>query len=196
MVGGTGADSPSAIFRIEARRILPERVFGSRCTTRASLNAATGPIRSRTSATSSAAISPVRAVHPRLQHDEADRGLPLQFVLGADHGALRHRGMRSQHLLHLSGGQPMAGDVDDVVGAAHHPDVALLVDHAGIAGTVPAREIRQIGGVKTLVVLPQGRRAARRQRQPGAEIAGLASREQMPIVIQRLQIVARTRPPA
>ena len=36
MVGGTGADSPSAILRIVPRRILPERVFGSRGTTRAS----------------------------------------------------------------------------------------------------------------------------------------------------------------
>ena len=50
-----------------ARRILPDRVFGSRATTRASLNAATGPIRSRTR-------PPVRrrsrppAGYPGLQH--------------------------------------------------------------------------------------------------------------------------------
>jgi hypothetical protein len=31
----------------------------------------------------------------------------------------------------------MAGDFDDIVGAAHDPDVAVHVDHAGIAGAVP-----------------------------------------------------------
>src|SRR5579871_1097384 len=57
MVGGTATGSPSAMRRIEARRILPDRVLGRRGTTRASLKAATGPMRSRTNATSSLAIS-------------------------------------------------------------------------------------------------------------------------------------------
>jgi len=52
-----GASSLSAILRMLARRILPEGVFGNLATTLASLKAATGPMRLRTGAISSAAIS-------------------------------------------------------------------------------------------------------------------------------------------
>jgi len=54
MVAGILKSSPSAIFTIVARKILPDRVFGNRSTTATSLNAATGPIVSRTRATQSA----------------------------------------------------------------------------------------------------------------------------------------------
>src|ERR1700757_3166236 len=57
MVAGIVQGSPSAIFLMVPRRILPERVFGSRATVIASLNAATGPSFSRTSATISFSIS-------------------------------------------------------------------------------------------------------------------------------------------
>src|SRR5882762_9333448 len=57
MVAGIAHGSPSAIFLMVPRRILPERVFGSRPTVMASLNAATGPSFSRTSATISFSIS-------------------------------------------------------------------------------------------------------------------------------------------
>ena len=56
VAGGVYA-RPAAMSRIVARRILPERVFGSRATTRASRKQATGPMRSRTSATSSSRSS-------------------------------------------------------------------------------------------------------------------------------------------
>ena len=57
IVAGIVQGSPSAIFFMVPRRILPERVFGSRATVMASLKAATGPIFSRTSATHSCSIS-------------------------------------------------------------------------------------------------------------------------------------------
>ena len=61
-VAGMVHSAPSAIFFMVPRRILPERVFGRRPTATASLNDATGPIRSRTSATASRSTSaPVRA---------------------------------------------------------------------------------------------------------------------------------------
>ena len=53
MVAGTPYSTPSAIFFMVPRRILPERVLGRRFTTATVLNAATGPMRSRTSSTSS-----------------------------------------------------------------------------------------------------------------------------------------------
>ena len=61
IVAGIVQASPSAIFCIVPRRILPERVFGRRSTITASLKAATGPIRSRTSADELAARSRPRA---------------------------------------------------------------------------------------------------------------------------------------
>ena len=57
IVAGVLHAVPSAIERIVARRIFPERVFGSRSTTATERNAATGPISSRTRAISSASIS-------------------------------------------------------------------------------------------------------------------------------------------
>src|SRR5208282_5354674 len=57
IVAGVAHSSWSAIFFIVPRRILPERVFGSRVTTTAILNAATGPILSRTSLMTSFSIS-------------------------------------------------------------------------------------------------------------------------------------------
>ena len=56
LVAGWSA-TEAAIFFIVARRILPERVFGSRPTVNASLQAATGPILSRISATSSRSMT-------------------------------------------------------------------------------------------------------------------------------------------
>ena len=53
MVAGMFHSSPSAILRIVPRRILPDRVLGSRPTTEADLKAATGPIRPRTMPTTS-----------------------------------------------------------------------------------------------------------------------------------------------
>ena len=53
MVAGTLYSTLSAILCMVPRRILPERVLGSRLTTTAVLKAATGPMRSRTIAITS-----------------------------------------------------------------------------------------------------------------------------------------------
>ena len=69
--------------------------------------------------------------------------------------------MGREHLLHAPVDRRWPGDVDDVVGAGHDPQVAVLVDVAGVRGLVVAREALQVGALEALVVLPQGRR------QPG-----------------------------
>ena len=66
MVAGMVQASPSAIFLMVPRRILPERVFGRRCTMMARRNDATGPILSRTSCTHSFSISPGGRLTPAL----------------------------------------------------------------------------------------------------------------------------------
>ena len=62
--------------------------------------------------------------------------------------------MAGQHRLDRAGGQPVAGDVDHVVGAAHHEQIAVLVAVAAVAGEVVAGEGRQIAVDEALIVAP------------------------------------------
>ena len=72
---------------------------------------------------------------------------------------------RGQHLLHAAGREPVAGDVDDVVGAAHDEQVAVRVLEAGVRGLVVAGELGEVAFLEALVLLPQRRQAGGRQRQ-------------------------------
>ena len=84
----------------------------------------------------------------------------------------------------------MAGYVDDVVGAAHDPDVAILVHDAGVAGAVPAGEVGQVGGAVALVVLPQRRAAAGGKRELEGQVAGFTAWQDFPVVVEGVQVVA------
>src|SRR5262249_46530588 len=79
MVAGMLHGCSSAIFFMVPRRILPERVFGSRATVMASLNAATGPILSRTSFTISCSISFGGRVTPALSTMKPHGTSPLSW---------------------------------------------------------------------------------------------------------------------
>ena len=133
--------SPSAIFLMVPRRILPERVFGNRATVIASLNAATGPS-FRAPAPPSPSRSRLAARHAGLQHHEAARHLALEGILDAEHRAFGDIGMRGEHLLHAAGGKPVPGDVDDVVGAAHHIHIAVCRRCSRRRRFCSSREIR------------------------------------------------------
>src|SRR5579885_2277510 len=117
-----------------------------------------------------------RAVDAGLEHDEAARHLALELVLDAEHGALGDVGVGGQHLLHAAGREPVAGDVDDVVGAAHDEDVAVLVLVAGIRRLVVAGELGEVALLEALVVPPQRRERARRHRQLDHDRADRAGR--------------------
>ena len=82
----------------------------------------------------------LRDLDAGLEHHEPARDLALHRVRHADHGALGDRRVRGQHLLHAAGGQPVPGHVDHVVGAAHHVQVAVVVDQPSVAGQVVPRE--------------------------------------------------------
>ena len=79
MVAGILNSAQSAILTMVARRILPERVFGRRSTTATSLNAATGPIFSRTSLMHSALISSSVLVVPLLVHTKPIGNWPFSW---------------------------------------------------------------------------------------------------------------------
>src|SRR6516225_9062467 len=68
-----------------------------------------------------------RPVDAGLEHDEAARNLALEFVDDADHGAFGDILVRGQHLLHATGREPVAGNVDDVVAVAHYVDLFILL---------------------------------------------------------------------
>src|SRR5215470_11014952 len=79
-----------------------------------------------------------------LQDGETAGDLALELVVHADHRAFGDGGMTGQYLFHLARGQPVPGDVDDVVGAAHHIEVAVGVAVASVAGDVCVAEPGQV----------------------------------------------------
>ena len=120
--------------------ILPERVLGSSGTTRMVLGLAIGPISLPTWLRSSWTIaSPV--VHGVLaEDDERDDGLAGGFVRGAHDGGFGHGRVGHQGRFDFRGGEPVAGDVHDVVHAAQEPDVAVLVLLGAVTGEVHGLE--------------------------------------------------------
>ena len=99
MVDGTVKGRLSTILRNTWRRILPERVFGSRFTTTARLKFANATDRlahHRNQFGLQRRFVDVRAV---LQQHQTERYLAAFGVLDADHGALRNRRMRRQRPL-------------------------------------------------------------------------------------------------
>ena len=185
--------SPSAIFFMVPRRILPERVLGRRGTVMASLNAATGPIFSRTSATISCSISVGSRLTPALSTMKPHGTSPLSCIRDADHGAFGDVLVARQHLLHAAGREPVPRDIDDVVGAAHDEQVAVLVLEAGVRGLVVAGEFREVAFLEALVLLPQRRQAGGRQRQLDDDRAHLAARHFVALLVDDAHVVARHR---
>ena len=94
MVAGMVQGSPSAIFLIVPRRILPERVFGSRCNRDRELERRHRADLLAHQCDDLLLDLVVRAVDAGLEHDEAAGHLALQIVLDAEHGAFGDVRMR------------------------------------------------------------------------------------------------------
>ena len=118
--------------------IFPERVFG-----RLSAKRMSSGLRDRAellahpvaqffvsaSASSPAGRSPRHTTY-------ANTDSPLIVVRLADHRGLGDPRMRHQRRFDLHRAEPMAGDVQHVVDAAHDPEVAVLVAVRAVAGDV------------------------------------------------------------
>ena len=115
--------------------------------------------------------------------------MALQIVMGAEDGTLGDIGMVGDDLLHRPGGEPVTGDIDDVVHTAHDIDIAVLVDIAAVAGIIIAGKLGHVGLDEPLVVAPQRDEVAGRQRQLDDDIALLAGREFGPFFIDDVDIV-------
>lgn len=63
-----------------------------------------------------------------LDHSAADG------VRSAGNSTFQHCGMLHQHAFDLKGSDAVAGSLDDIIGAAHIPEVTVLITPRGIAG--------------------------------------------------------------
>ena len=118
------------------RMILPLRVFGSIATNDTWLITATGPSSWRTVAISSRRS--LRRLVADAQRDERLDDLAAQLVRDAGDARLGDRRMPQERRLDLDRPDPVVGDLDDLVGPAGEPDVAVLVLVRGIADVVAA----------------------------------------------------------
>ena len=131
---------PSQTAWIARRSSLPQRVFGSSATKCTRAGRATAPSWSSTVfmiSPSSFSARRRRRPAPRVLGDhEGHRHLALQRVGDADHRDLGDVRMAGDALLDLARAQAVAGDVDDVVGAAEDEEVAVVVADAPVEGAV------------------------------------------------------------
>ena len=93
------------------------------------------PIRSATVARIPSSSSSVPSIVP-WRVTKAQIAWPCQLVGLADHGRLGDRLVGHDRRLDLGGREAVAGDVDDVVDATDHPEVAVLVAARGVADEV------------------------------------------------------------
>ena len=101
--------------------------------------------------------------------------------------------MVGQNLFHAACGQPVAGNVDDVVGARHDEYVAVVVDISGIRSFIKPRKFFQIGFDKSVVIVPQGGKRPRRERQFHHQRADFAGLYRFAVWIDHLNIPSRHR---
>src|SRR5713226_2103302 len=67
----------------------------------------------------------VRTPHACFEHDQPQWNFSLDGVGYSQNSTFSHVGMRGQHLFHGASGQTMPGDIDDVIRAAHDPQVTF-----------------------------------------------------------------------
>ena len=73
----------------------------------------------------------VRSARP--ERDEHRHRLPLDLVRAPDRRRLGDGGMADQGAFHFGGAQPVSRDLDDIVGPAHEPHIAVRVFMAYVA---------------------------------------------------------------
>ena len=95
-----------------------------------------------------------------------------------------------QRGLDLERADPVAGRDDHVVGAALVPDVAVLVERGGVLGVEPVAAERLLG---VLRVVPVADRIVRVRARAQADLAALALRQRLLVLVEDLHVPARHR---
>ena len=120
------------------RMILPDRVFGRSALKMMSSGRASAPILSATNCRRSSRSG--RALLPSFaQRDERRDRLALELVRPADDRRLGDIGMLDERDLDFHRPDSMARDVQHIVDAAEHPEVAVVVALGAVAGEVEIR---------------------------------------------------------
>ena len=81
---------------------------------------------------------------PGSQGDETDDGLALDLIRPRNHCRFRHRRVAHQRAFDFHRAEAVAGDLNDVVHAAQHPDVAVFVALGGVAGEIDAGNLAPV----------------------------------------------------
>ena len=71
-------------------------------------------------------------------------GLPLNFMRRSDNRGLRNILMGDQRRLDFRCSQAMTGNIDDIIQAAHDPDVAVLVLSGAVFRVVDSRQAGKV----------------------------------------------------
>ena len=115
--------------------ILPERVLGRSSAQMNRFGRASLPILLR-DVLAQLGVEPLRRVAAALHRHEGDDRLAGGLVRLRHDGCLGHLGVRHAGRLDLHRREPVAGDVDHVVGAPDDPEVPVLVAAGGVADHV------------------------------------------------------------
>src|SRR6187431_1514286 len=97
----------------------------------------------------------------RLERYEDDQGLSFQIVRASNGCRFCDRGVGDQRAFDLCGTDAMTGDVEHVVDATDHVEVAVRVFARAVASEVRTRDLAPIGLLVTLVITIDGAQHAR-----------------------------------
>jgi len=90
-----------------------------------------------------------------LEGDEATSAWPLRSSGRPTTGGLRNLFMADKGALNLRGANPMAGNIQDIIDAAHNPEIAVFVLPAAITGEVAALDLAPIRIFVALRIAPE-----------------------------------------
>ncbi len=76
------------------------------------------------------------ALAPPLKADKRDDALPFELIGAANHRGFGHSRVTHQRRFNFHRAQTVARDVDHIVNAAHHPEVAIAITAGPITGEV------------------------------------------------------------
>ncbi len=193
MVDGMLYSLPLAMDRMVPRRILPERVFGSRLTMEVILEAGNRPDLVANHLHELLPDFIGISVHPCLQDEQAEGQLAFELVFGTEHGTFRHIRVAGDNLFHGPGGQTMAGDIDDIVHTAHDDRYSRLHPCSRRRWSHNNRGMLLMYDLNFSIIVVQGGQGAGRQRQLDYNVALLVRASSLPSLSRILTIVARHR---
>ena len=124
-----------------------------------------------------------------LEHDGGLHHLAPDGVRHPGDGGFQHRFMLQQGAFHLKGPDPVARGLDQIVLAAHIPEVTRRVHGGHVAGVVEAVVPGASGG-QIIPIVAQEQAQGLTPIHPDADLAFLARLHGLAVLIQQLDIVA------